>query len=83
VLGEQCLVGSLSGALASQKVTEALKGRLAPDGNRSDCVKAQAGFTARHIRRAVPKGGLSEPTVVGRTAEDHQIKVTPGIDLVI
>jgi len=33
-------VGSLSGADASQNVTEALKGRLTPDGNRSGRVKA-------------------------------------------
>ena len=29
----QCLVGSLTGAVASQKVTEALKGTLSMDGN--------------------------------------------------
>ena len=54
------------------------KGRLAPDGNRSDRAKPQAGFTASEISRAVGKPGLSEPTVVSRTAGDHQIKVTPG-----
>ena len=31
----QCLVGSLTGAVASKKVTEAHKGSLRPDGNRS------------------------------------------------
>ena len=31
----QCLVGSLTGAVASQRVTEARKGSLRPDGNRS------------------------------------------------
>ena len=31
----QCLVGSLSGALASEKVAEASKGRLSTDGNRT------------------------------------------------
>jgi len=30
--------------------------------------------------RAVGKPELSEPTVVSRIAEDHQLKVTPGID---
>ena len=30
-----CQVGSLTGAVASQKVTEALKGRLSTDGNRA------------------------------------------------
>ncbi len=29
--------------------------------------------------RAGAKAGLSEPTVGRRTAEDHQIKATPGI----
>ena len=58
---------------------EAFKGRLAPDGNRSGRTKAQAGFTARRIGRAVAKAELSEPTLVRRTGEDHQLKVTLGI----
>jgi hypothetical protein len=58
---------------------EAFKGRLAPDGNRSDSVKAKAGFTARAISRAVAKAELSEPTNCNRKLEDHQPKVTPGI----
>ena len=32
---EQCQVGSLTGAVASQKVTEAPKGSLSTDGNRA------------------------------------------------
>jgi len=59
---------------------EAFKGRLAPDGNRSGRAKAQAGFTATRIFGAVGKPELSEPTLVSRTGEDHQPKVTPGID---
>jgi len=59
---------------------EAFKGRLLPDGNRKRRVKPQAGFTVRQISRTVGKPELSEPTVVSRTAEDHQPKVTPGID---
>jgi hypothetical protein len=45
----QYLVGSLPGAGASQKVTEAFtKVGLAPDGNRSDGrANAEASFTAR------------------------------------
>ncbi len=58
---------------------EAFKGRLAPDGNRSDRAKPKAGFTASEILRAVGKPELSEPMVVFRTARDHQPKVTPGI----
>ena len=34
----QCLVGSLTGAVASQKVTEALKGSLRMVGNHSKSV---------------------------------------------
>ena len=59
---------------------EAFKGRLAPDGNRSGRAKAKAGFTATRIFGAVSKEELSEPTLVSRTGEDHQPKVTPGID---
>ena len=33
--GGQCLVGSLTGAVASQKVTEARDGSLSPIGNRA------------------------------------------------
>jgi len=59
---------------------EAFKGQLAPDGNRSDSVKAQAGFTARRVCRAVGKPELSEPTLVRRIGEDHQPKATPGMN---
>ena len=37
----QCLVGSLTGAVASQKVTEALKGSLNLVGNQVSSVSAQ------------------------------------------
>ena len=36
----QCLVGSLTGAVASQRVAEAFKGWLGTDGNRTDSVYA-------------------------------------------
>ena len=35
-----CQVGSLTGAVASEKVTEALKGYLSTDGNRAKSVNA-------------------------------------------
>ena len=38
--GGQCLVGSLTGAVASKKVTEALKGSFSTDGNRAVSVNA-------------------------------------------
>lgn len=59
---------------------EKFKGRLGPDGNRTGRVKAQAGLTARRICRAEGKPELSEPPMVSRTVEDHQPKVTPGIN---
>ena len=58
---------------------EAFKGRLAPDGNRSDWAKPKAGLTARRICRADTKVELSEPTLFIRKGEDHQPKATPGI----
>ena len=36
----QCQVGSLTGAVASKKVTEASKGYLSADGNRAASIKA-------------------------------------------
>ena len=58
---------------------EAFKGWLAPDGNRSGRVKAQASFTARGVTRAVGKPELSEPMDFHRKSEDHQPKATLGI----
>ncbi len=57
----------------------AYKGWLGPDGHRTDSTNAQASFTERHTRRTVTKVEVSEPTVAYRSAEDHRIKVTPGI----
>jgi hypothetical protein len=55
------------------------QGWLAPDGHRSDSVKAQASLTATRMCGADAKAGPSEPTVARRSAEDQQIKATPGI----
>ncbi|EOS51518.1 hypothetical protein C809_00967, partial [Lachnospiraceae bacterium MD335] len=38
--GGQCLAGSLTGAVASERVSEALKGSLRMDGNHSESAKA-------------------------------------------
>ena len=38
--GGQCLVGSLTGAVASERVSEALKGSLIMVGNHSESAKA-------------------------------------------
>ena len=37
---EQCQTGSLTGAVASERVTEAPKGSLSADGNRAKSAKA-------------------------------------------
>jgi hypothetical protein len=75
----QCLVDSLTGAVASQRVTEAPKGSLRPVGNRSSSVKAQGSLTARETSQAGTKVGLSDPTVECGIAVAQRIKGTPGI----
>ena len=64
----QCQVGSLTGAVASEKVTEALKGQLSADGNRAVSINAEAGLTARPTSRAVTKVGVSDQVVVSGNA---------------
>ena len=59
----QCLVGSLTGAVASQKVTEAPKGTLSPVGNRVPSASAQGCLTVRQTCRAGAKAGTSDPAV--------------------
>ena len=75
----QCQADSLTGAVASQKVTEAPKGSLRPDGNRSKSVKAEGSLTARPTSRAGTKVGLSDPAVPSGRAVAQRIKATPGI----
>ena len=75
----QCLVGSLTGAVASQRVTEAPKGSLRLYGNQLKSVKAQGSLTARHTGRAGAKAGLSDPAVPHGRAVAQRIKGTPGI----
>ena len=72
-------MGSLTGAVSSQRVTEEPKGTLNPVGNRVPSVKVEGCLTARRIRRAGPKGGLSDPAVLDGKAVAQQIKGTPGI----
>jgi hypothetical protein len=59
----QCQVGSLTGAVASQRVTEASKGSLRMVGNHSQSAKAEGSLTARETSRAGRKLGLSDPAV--------------------
>ena len=60
---EQCQVGSLTGAVASQNVTEAPKGSLRMVGNHSKSAKAEGSLTVRLTSRADTKVGLSDPAV--------------------
>ena len=66
--GGHCQVGSLTGAVASKSVTEALKGWLSTDGNRAMSVNAEANLTARQTRRADTKVGVSDQAVVSGNA---------------
>ena len=61
--GGQCLVGSLTGAVASERVSEALKGSLRMDGNHSKSAKAEGSLTATPTGGAGRKLGLSDPVV--------------------
>jgi hypothetical protein len=72
-------VGSLTGAVSSQTVTEEFKGALNPVGNRVSSVKVEGRLTASPIRRAGAKAGLSDPAVLDGKAVAQQIKGTPGI----
>ena len=59
--GGQCLAGSLTGAVASERVSEALKGSLRMDGNHSESAKAEGSLTATPTGGAGTKVGLSDP----------------------
>ena len=69
----------MTGAVASQKVTEARNGSLSAVGNRAESVKAQGSLTARPTGRAGAKAGLSDPAVPYGRAVAQRIKGTPGI----
>ena len=64
----QCQVGGLTGAVASQRVTEAREGHLALVGNQCLSVKAQGGLTVRETTRAGTKVGLSDLAVASGSA---------------
>ena len=75
----QCQMGSLTGAVASESVTEAPKGSLRMDGNHSKSAKAEGSLTARRTGRAERKLGLSDPAVLSGKAVAQRIKATSGI----
>ena len=61
--GGQCLVGSLTGAVASERVSEALKGSLRMVGNHSQSAKAKGSLTVTPTGGTGTKVGLSDPVV--------------------
>ncbi len=74
-----CMVGSLTGAVSSQRVTEELEGSLSAVGHRAGRARAQAGLTARLTSRAGTKVGPSDPVVLYGRAIAQRTKGTPGI----
>ena len=72
-------MGSLTGAVASKRVTEAFKGSLRMDGNQPKSANAKGSLTARLTGRAGTKVGVSDPAVPNGRAVAQRIKATPGI----
>ena len=62
-VGGQCQVGSLTGAVASERVSEAPKGSLRMVGNHLKSAKAEGSLTATPTGGAGTKVGLSDPVV--------------------
>ena len=75
----QCQAGSLTGAVASERVSEALKGSLRMVGNHSKSAKAEGSLTATPTGGAGTKVGLSDPVVLSGIAIAQRIKATLGI----
>jgi Family of unknown function (DUF6467) len=73
------MVGSLTGAVASQIVTEARDGGLRAVGNRSLSAMAEARLTVRLTSRTETKVGHSDPVVPSGWAIAQRIKGTLGI----
>src|SRR3954466_7824336 len=76
---EQCQVGSLTGAVASQNVTEAPKGSLSLVGNQVASASAQGSLTVRLTGRAGAKAGTSDPALACGSGAAQRIKSNPGI----
>ena len=73
------MLGSLTGAVSSQRVTEERNGALSTVGNRAMSVKAKGRLTARPMGRAGTKVGFSDPVILYGRVIAQQIKGTPGI----
>ena len=73
------MVGSLTGAVASERVTEAPKGSLSAARNRAKSAKAEGSLTERQTSRSETKVGLSDPVAPSGRAIAQRIKATLGI----
>ena len=69
----------MTGAVASQTVTEAREGSLSAVGNRAASAKAEGSLTARATARAAAKAGLSDPVILRGRVIAQRIKGTLGI----
>ena len=78
LVGGQCQVGSLTGAVASERVSEALKGSLRMVGNHSKSAKAEGSLTATPTGGAGTKVGLSDPVVLKWDCHRSTDKSYPG-----
>ena len=73
------LVGSLTGVVASKRVTEASQGALSTNGNRAQSILVKVRLTERPTSRSGTKVGQSDPVVLNGLAIAQRIKGTPGI----
>ena len=74
----QCQEGSLTGAVASESVSEALKGSLRMVGNHPQSAKAEGSLTATPTGGAGTKVGLSDPVVCKWECHRSTDKSYPG-----
>ena len=72
-------MGSLTGVVASKRVTEAFKGSLSTLGNRAMSAIAKGSLTVRPTSRSGTKVGYSDQVVLHGRAIAQRIKGTPGI----
>jgi Family of unknown function (DUF6467) len=75
----QCMVGSLTGAVSSESITEEYEGALSAVGHRAMSIMVEVRLTARRTCRAGTKVGHSDPVVLSGRAIAQRIKGTPGI----
>ena len=73
------MVGSLTGAVSSERVTEEYEGALITVGHRELSIMVEVRLTARRTGRAGAKAGHSDPVVLYGRAIAQRIKGTLGI----